>query len=1198
MSRRGLTVLLILLWRQCEGLKSGISGELRIPRLFLYLYNKLNLGLSISLLNFKERLMKKFLIFLSIAIVAGCFLSCNDALVDDYVPSQGIPINLSASLQQQNLTRANDQGFVTGDRMGIYIVDYAYGNKPGTLTAYDNRANNMLYTFDANGNCWKSKGEIYWRDETTPIDVYGYYPGVNTISDVNAYAFEVEADQSIAASDGNISSYEASDFLWGKATKVTPTSETVTITYHHQLAGVQVQLVMGTGVTEAEWEKLPKTVLVENTVRTADIDLSTGVVSRRGETVEPILMAAESGDNYRAVVVPQAVLAGKTLLSLTLDGISYTHTLTTAMDYQAGKLHRFTITVNKRTASGEYEISVSSDGVTDWVNDESSHDFTQNAYLVVHVPEAGQLEKVMKASFPNYAEVKNLKITGEMKREDFTFLKEQIPNLAYINIQDVKLRKYTVINGDTWKETHYDDCLHNEAFYGMENLRGIVLPSTMKKIMDLAIRDCKLTSTLVIPEGVTYVGQYACEGVSVQLPYTLEVIDRSAFEGAKIIGGLRFTNKLKQIGGWAFAKAEISGVFSLPPQLEVLGPGAFENCGGDEMTGVIEIPQTVTEIPMYAFNGIKFKGNKTSLFLHDNITSIGIAAFGTYSNYVWGNPVKFDNPIFLPKSLKEIGEEAFIARSILSIPEHIERIGPSAFRYANIKEISLKSEFLAVLDELAFQSSEIEKITFSDNVLSVERQCFKDCSMLQYAYLGKNIERIGEQAFEGCGILHTLICLAPYPPRLDENAFNGVYFDKCILQVPEASVSLYQNTEGWNKFKNITAYREFAFDIPEIKCLDKGYQREGILRTEGAWRVVECPDWVKVSPLSGSDEQRKWDVTVTVDPMPHTAADREGRIVFQLEGKDYTTYTTVKQYGYEYPEEMEIVLQKASAGAPREIPLFLLGEGFDAEEIANGCYLQLMREQMEHLFAIEPYKTYRNYFSVYTTVSRASETGVSWEDNRFELNIDQCGDLCGNLDVITNYVDRISPSINSENLPRTTILLLINQDMAKCHAEYADDGRTVVYCALSPEPYPYDQRGYLQHSLGGLGFGKLGKEYVTHMDFIQGCTSSCCNGWEKYKRAKGFGYYENLTHSGRMNEAPWYDLMFHPKYSAYIDMYDGAYGHLRGMWRSENESVMNTFIPYFNTVSRRAIVKRIKEYAGETYSFEDFVANDKIEIPE
>ena len=38
---------------------------------------------------------------------------------------------------------------------------------------------------------------------------------------------------------------------------------------------------------------------------------------------------------------------------------------------------------------------------------------------------------------------------------------------------------------------------------------------------------------------------------------------------------------------------------------------------------------------------------------------------------------------------------------------------------------------------------------------------------------------------------------------------------------------------------------------------------------------------------------------------------------------------------------------------------------------------------------------------------------------------------------------------------------------------------------------------------------------------------------------------------------------------------------------------MNNDIPYYSTISRESIVKRIKRYAGETYSFEEFVANDK-----
>ena len=50
--------------------------------------------------------------------------------------------------------------------------------------------------------------------------------------------------------------------------------------------------------------------------------------------------------------------------------------------------------------------------------------------------------------------------------------------------------------------------------------------------------------------------------------------------------------------------------------------------------------------------------------------------------------------------------------------------------------------------------------------------------------------------------------------------------------------------------------------------------------------------------------------------------------------------------------------------------------------------------------------------------------------------------------------------------------------------------------------------------------------------------------------------------------------------------------HSRGVFRSELNSCMNNNIPYFSTISREAIVKRIKQYAGETYSFDEFVKND------
>ena len=38
---------------------------------------------------------------------------------------------------------------------------------------------------------------------------------------------------------------------------------------------------------------------------------------------------------------------------------------------------------------------------------------------------------------------------------------------------------------------------------------------------------------------------------------------------------------------------------------------------------------------------------------------------------------------------------------------------------------------------------------------------------------------------------------------------------------------------------------------------------------------------------------------------------------------------------------------------------------------------------------------------------------------------------------------------------------------------------------------------------------------------------------------------------------------------------------------------MNNNIPYYSTISRESIVRRIKQYAGEQFDFEEFVALDK-----
>ena len=78
-----------------------------------------------------------------------------------------------------------------------------------------------------------------------------------------------------------------------------------------------------------------------------------------------------------------------------------------------------------------------------------------------------------------------------------------------------------------------------------------------------------------------------------------------------------------------------------------------------------------------------------------------------------------------------------------------------------------------------------------------------------------------------------------------------------------------------------------------------------------------------------------------------------------------------------------------------------------------------------------------------------------------------------------------------------------------------------------------------------------------------------------------------------MHAVGWSHLIFDSRYNDIVDIFEGGYMHSRGVFRSEQNSCMNNDIPYYSTISRESIVRRIKRYAGESYNFEEFVANDK-----
>ena len=126
----------------------------------------------------------------------------------------------------------------------------------------------------------------------------------------------------------------------------------------------------------------------------------------------------------------------------------------------------------------------------------------------------------------------------------------------------------------------------------------------------------------------------------------------------------------------------------------------------------------------------------------------------------------------------------------------------------------------------------------------------------------------------------------------------------------------------------------------------------------------------------------------------------------------------------------------------------------------------------------------------------------------------------------------------------------------------------------------------VQHEACGHGFGKLGDESITYQKWATPDILTIINGYHAR------GWYKNLATTSKMSQVAWADFIFDTRYSDQVDVYEGGYGYMRGVFRPENNSCMNYGIPYFNVMSRLDIMRRIREYSGMDWSMDYFYAND------
>ena len=364
------------------------------------------------------------------------------------------------------------------------------------------------------------------------------------------------------------------------------------------------------------------------------------------------------------------------------------------------------------------------------------------------------------------------------------------------------------------------DKIPENAFAGCRNIKTITICNSVTSIGEAAFSGCTGLTSMTIPNSVTSIGLSAFSGcsslssvhisdIAAWCAISFDNSDANPLYNAHnlylnetLVTDLVIPNGVTSIGNYAFECSSLTSV-TIPNSVNSIGSNAFRGCGG--LTSVT-IPNSVTSIGEWAFGGCT------------NLTEIDVAADNP--NYSSENGVLFNKDkttlvtypggkpgtYTIPNSVTNIGNYAFEYCSSLTsvtIPNSVTSIGSNAFYGCRgLASVTIGDSVTSIGDNAFYKCTALTSVTIPNSVETIGYCAFWGCSALTSLTIPNSVETIGYCAFWGCSALTSITCEAVNPPILGSDVFNGV--NKSIpLYVPAESLNAYKSADTWKDFYNI-----------------------------------------------------------------------------------------------------------------------------------------------------------------------------------------------------------------------------------------------------------------------------------------------------------------------------------------------------------------------------------------------------------
>ncbi|MGM9721118.1 MAG: fimbrillin family protein [Candidatus Egerieousia sp.] len=248
-----------------------------------------------------------------------------------------------------NMSKATETEFESGDRFGIYAVEYKE-DAPLPLQLSGNWANNSMALY--NGTNWSISPVIWWNN-ASKLDVIAYYPYNSNPNSVDNYLFTIEEDQ-------RESGFTLSDLMWAKAKGAERSAGAVALNFRHKLSRLDIKLIRG---DDFEGD-IPADALVRvmGTVSSAIMDMESGGIEKNPQGKEMTITAHQRGvGEYSAIIVPQKILNQIPLVEILVNNVSYL--VSSRFIFEEGVRHTLNITLN--SDPNKILITIGG-GIEDW----------------------------------------------------------------------------------------------------------------------------------------------------------------------------------------------------------------------------------------------------------------------------------------------------------------------------------------------------------------------------------------------------------------------------------------------------------------------------------------------------------------------------------------------------------------------------------------------------------------------------------------------------------------------------------------------------------------------------------------------------------------------------------------------------------------------------------------------------------------